>query len=215
MLVNVSAKLAAGVAEGLGIPVPAAMPRALAKPPKAEVTTSPTLSLLARPGDGGIATRKIALLVADGVDGASITALQAALQKAGAMPRLVGPRIGRFKTADGGILEAEASLENEPGVLFDALVLPDGAAAVATLARDAHTAEFIKDQYRHGKTILALGASGQLLDNAGVPATLPGGKPDPGVLLAGAANIGPVAKAFIAAVAMHRHYARETDPPRV
>ena len=215
MLVNVSAKLAAGVAEGLGMPVPAAMPRALAKPPKAEVTVSPTLSLLARPGDGGIATRKVALLVADGVDGASIAALQAALKKAGAMPRLVGPRIGRFKTADGGTVEAEASLENEPGVLFDALVLPDGAAAVATLARDAHTAEFITGQYRHGKTILALGASSQLLDEAGVPATLPDGKPDPGVLLAQSADIGTTAKAFIAAVALHRHFARESDPPRV
>jgi catalase len=215
MLVNVSPKLAAGVAEGLGIAVPAAMPRALAKPPKAEVKASPPLSRMARPGDGGIQTRKVALLVADGVDGASIAALQAALLKAGAVPRLVGPRVGRFKTAEGGAVEAEASLENEPGVLFDALVLPDGAKAVAALGRDAHTAEFIKDQYRHCKTILALGASSQLLEDAGVPATLTGGKADPGVLLATAADIGKAAKAFIAAVALHRHWARETDPPRV
>jgi len=215
MLVNVSSKLAAAVAEGLGIAVPKAMPRALAKPPKAEVKASPALSLMARPGDGGIRSRRIALLVADGIDGASIAALQAALLKAGAMPRLVGPRIGQFKTADGGTVEAEASLENEPGVLFDALVLPDGANAVATLARDAHTAEFIKDQYRHCKTILALGASSQLLDDAGVSATLPGGKADPGVLLAAARDMGKTAKTFIAAVGLHRHWARETDPPRV
>jgi len=215
MLVNVSPTLAKDVADGLGIAVPAAMPRAIAKPPKPEVTMSPTLSLLARPGDGGIATRKIALLVADGVDGASIEALHAALSRAGAMPRLVGPRIGRFQTADGGTIEAEASLENEPGVLFDALVLPDGVDAVATLGRDAHTAEFITGQYRHGKTILALGASSRLLDDAGVSATLPDGKADPGVLLADAADIGKTATAFIAAVALHRHYARESDPPRV
>jgi catalase len=35
------------------------------------------LSRLARPGDGGIRTRKIALLVADGIEGASLGKLVA------------------------------------------------------------------------------------------------------------------------------------------
>ncbi len=90
MLANVSDKLAAGVAEGLGMAVPAAMPRALAKVPKPEVRQSPALSLLARPGDGGIRTRKIALLVADGIDGEALAKVQAELLAAGAVPRLVG-----------------------------------------------------------------------------------------------------------------------------
>jgi catalase len=46
--------------------VPKAMPRALAKSMAPEVTQSPALSLTARPGDGGIRTRKVAILVADG-----------------------------------------------------------------------------------------------------------------------------------------------------
>ena len=37
---------------------------------------------------------------------------------------------------------------------------------MAALAQDGHTMEFIKDQFRHCKTILALGAS-QLLLAAG------------------------------------------------
>ena len=48
-------------------------------------------------------------------------------------------------------------------VLYDALVLPEGAEAVDALRADGHTLEFIKDQYRHCKPILALGASEQLL----------------------------------------------------
>jgi len=40
---------------------------------------------------------------------------------------------------------------------------PDGTDAVTALRADGRTLEFIKDQYRHCKPILALGASGQLL----------------------------------------------------
>ena len=51
------------------------MPRALPRPAKPEVTLSPSLSLLARPGDGSIAGRRVAILMADGVDGAAARAL--------------------------------------------------------------------------------------------------------------------------------------------
>jgi catalase len=67
MLQNVSADLAKGVAQGLRMPLPAPMPRAPARTPRPEVKRSASLSLLARPGDGGIRTRKVAVLVADGV----------------------------------------------------------------------------------------------------------------------------------------------------
>ena len=216
MLRNASESLASKVAEGLGIdPLPDAMPRALARPAKPEVTVSPALSMMARPGDGSIKGRKIALLVAPGMQADSVEQLQKALLHAGAVPRLVGPRIGAVKTENGKSLQADASMENEPGFLFDALVLPDGAAAVEALAKDGHTMEFIKDQYRHGKTILALGASKSLLAQAGVPLTLPDGKPDPGLILAGSDKLQATAEAFIQGVARHRHPERETDPPRV
>jgi catalase len=45
---------------GLGVPVPKAMPRALAKVAKPEVTVSAALSLFALPGDGSLATRHVA-----------------------------------------------------------------------------------------------------------------------------------------------------------
>jgi len=212
---NASEDLARKVAEGLGmVALPAALPRALAKPARAEVTKSATLSLMARPGDGSAKGRKVAILVAPGVVGTSVAAVQEALLAQGAVGRLVGPRIGPLATAEGGTLDADASLENEPGFLFDALVLPDGETAVAALAKDGHTMEFIKDQYRHGKTILVLGAAKALIDKAGVPATLPDGQPDPGLLFAD----GDAARsldAFVKAVGGPRHAARETDPPRV
>lgn len=215
MLVNASPALAEQVAAGLGMPVPAPMPKALETVASPEITASPALSLMARPGDGSIRTRKVAILVADGVHGASVSAVQAALLAQGAVGRLVGPRIGGFATSEGETIQADASLENEPGFLFDGLVLPDGEAAIETLAANGHTDEFIKDQYRHCKTLLAFGASQALLAEAKVEEMLPTGEPDPGILLADAADAEQAAQRFIQALALHRHPQRETDPPMV
>jgi catalase len=207
-LVNVSADLAATVAAGLGMAMPKALPKALARPVAPEVAMSAALSLTALPGDGGIRTRKVAILAADAVHGASIMAMVAALAAAGAVPVVIAPRLGKVKTSDRKPLEALATLENSPPVLFDALVLPDGVDGVADLAGHDQTLDFIRDQYRHGKTILALGASKVLLVSAGISATLPSGESDPGILLARADE--DASAAFIAAVAKHRHTERET-----
>ncbi len=208
-LVNASPLLAQQVADGLGMALPAALPKALEIEVEPEVTHSPALSLAARPGDGSVRTRKVALLAAHGVLGEPLAAIQAALLLEGAVGRLVGPRIGPFRTAEGGTMEADASMENEPGFLFDALVLPDGAEGVALLAKDFHTEQFIKDHYQHGKTILALGASAALLANARVEDRLPSGDPDPGVLRGTDENFEQAVEAFIAALAKHRHPERE------
>ena len=216
MLRNASEALASKVAEGLGMDkLPDAMPRALAHPAKPEIEASPAFSLMARPGDGSIKGRKIALLIAPGLQADSVEHLRKALLDAGAAPRLVCPHIGSVKADNGKSMQADASMENEPGFLFDALVLPDGAAAVEALGKDGHTMEFIKDQYRHGKTILALGASKVLLEKAGVPLMLADGKPDPGLIVVASEKAKSAAAAFIAGVARHRHPERETDPPRV
>ena len=214
-LLNVSHELASAVADGLGMELPEPMPMALKTPVKPEVDLSPALSLTALPGDGGIRTRKIAMLIADGVEGESIAAVQAALVAAGAVPRLIGPRLGTYTTASGEKIEADASLENEPGFLFDALVLPDGAVAVDTLAAHGQTMEFVKDQYRHCKTLLALGASSALLDKAGISLALPSGEDDPGLFTADASQADSVAEDFITAIGLHRHTERDRDPPLI
>ncbi|MDP3226207.1 MAG: catalase-related domain-containing protein, partial [Rubrivivax sp.] len=214
-LVNVSAQLAAEVAGGLGMPVPAALPRALEAPAAPEVSASAALSLMALPGDGGIRTRKVALLAAHGVDGASLLAVQAALQAAGAVTVVVAARLGAIETADGEALEATASFENSPSVLFDAVLLPDGEAGVKSLLRQAQAVDFVALQFRHGKTLLALGASKALLDKAGVEALLASGDADPGVLHVAAEEVDGAHINFMAAIAQHRHPVRETDPPQV
>jgi catalase len=214
---NASEELAKKVADGLGMQLPAPLPRALPDPQKPEVQKSPALSLLFRPGDGSIKGRKVALLVAPGVASEAIERLQAALAQQGAVGRLVGPRIGAMPTAGGGTIEADASLENEPGFLFDGLVLPDGDEAVAALARDGHTAEFIRDQFRHCKTILVLGASRQLLTHAGVPLATDKrlAQDGTGLVVVERGQEAAGTTAFLQALAKHRHFGREMDPPPI
>jgi catalase len=100
-------------------------------------------------------------------------------------------------------------------VLFDAVAVPGGKAAVKALGAIGHSLEFIKDQYRHAKTILALGAGTDLLENAGVPSALPSGEPDPGLLVAPDSTAAAALPAFIKAIGRHRHHEREMDPPSV
>ena len=75
-------------------------------------------------------------------------------------------------------------------------------------------AEFVKEQYRHCKPILVLGAGQDLIENTGVPLTLSNGDPDPG-LLKFDANTESALEQFVAAIAKHRSFERETDPPMV
>jgi len=207
---NVSDDLAQAVADQLGMPLPEPLPRAMPTPPKPEVETSPTLSLTARPGDGGVATRKVAILVAEGVDGQAVSAVAQTLIKAGVVVRLVGQRIGPLRAEDGSALDADASLDNHPSGLFDGAVVPGGDAAAKRLQADGRALEFLRDAFRHGKTLLGLGQGAQVFGAAGIAPD----EGDGGLLMGGGAPAKSAA-AFIEALAKHRHPERETTPPAV
>ncbi len=211
LLRNVSDEVAEAVASNLGMSdLPAPLSRATEIAIEPEVTRSEFLSLLARPGEGGIRTRKIAVMVADGVNGKTATQAAQALIAQGAVVRLLGPHIGLIRTESGDVLDADASLKNSPAVLFDAVVVPDGDSAVEALCADGLALEFLRDQFRHGKSVLAVGAGLRLLEHAGIP--LDG--PDPGLICAGNADQESMLQ-FIRAVEAHRHPERESDPPAV
>jgi catalase len=203
MLRNVSDELARAVANGLGIPLPRAMPRVI-DPPRPEVTTSPALSMTARPGDGSIRGRKIAILAASGVDTASVTRAQAALSKAGAVVRVLGARLGGVETVNGETLDPDATFETMPSVLFDAVIVPDGPGAADQLSTLGHAREFLKDQYRHCKPILMLGAGQRVVEAAGVPT----GDGSDWALVRDL-------PAFVQAIGRHRNWDRAMDPPGV
>jgi catalase len=150
----------------------------------------------------------VAILVGDGVNGDQVAALQKALLDGGAVGRLVGHRVGTFTAADGSMIDADASFENEPSVLFDAVAIPDGEGTAKAWTRDGRAAEFVKDQFRHLKTILALGDAVSFVEGAGVLRD----EEDAGLLLQSEPEASFVSD-FVDALAKHKHFNRETDPP--
>jgi catalase len=215
MIANVDSQLAKAVAQGLGMPVPKPMAQILMKPAKPEVTVSPALSLFALPGDQSLATRHVALLVANGVDGNSLKAVFTALEKLGAVVRFVGARLGAVTTSEGDNIEVDVTLETTPSALYDAVVVPAGDAAAKALGNLGQAPEFLKDQYRHCKPMLVLGEGADLLQNAGIPKTLPSGEPDPGLLICEHGLQKDTMHMFAQAIAKHRHFERAMDPPEV
>jgi len=214
LLANVDATLVARVAQGLGLEVPEPLPLAT-DAPIPTYPPSPALSLLSRPGQAGIKGRRVAVLVASGVDDKAVKKQYASLLEDGAVPRLVGNMLGKVTAVDGDPIDVEISVEAGPSVMYDAVIVPDGAPAVDTLARNALVLEFLREQYRHGKPILAFGSGSDLLTRAMIPQKLPDGSADPGLVLGDPANADVALAAFKTALAGHRVFARETDPPSI
>jgi catalase len=209
---NVADELAQAVAQGLGMTeLPEPLPNVLKRAPRPEVARSEALSLLARPSQVGIRSRRIALLVADGTDGDAAAQIHEALVAEGAVPRFVGVKMGHVQSETDQPLEVEVSLEAAPSVLWDAAVFLEGEA----LSASGHALEFLKDQYRHCKPILLLDGADALLEKAGIPPALASGDPDPGLMRFENSDVAGAVAAFVAALTKHRQFDRETDPPRV
>jgi catalase len=213
LLANVDDALATGVATGLGFAVPAAAPN-ISPLPEHTYAPSPALSMMSYPAKD-IKTRRVAILIAPGVDGAMAKALYTTLVGEGAVPRFVSSQLGEVPVSKGSALHAEISIEAGPAVLYDAVAIPDGADSVAALLKDGQAIEFIKDQYRHCKPMLVMGAAAALLEKAGIPLALPNGEPDSFIAGIEESSIDTAAKAFINAMKNHKEPARETDPPLV
>jgi catalase len=232
MLAYVDKGLASRVAEGLGLPVtkiegllnlsvPADADPEQFQPKRAAASLekSAALSMILAPKEG-IRSRKVAILAADGVDGEAVKGMQKALLAAGGLPKIVAPRSGFLKAADGAQIKIDFSLLTTGSVLFDAVYIPGGAGSIATLARTAKASMFIQEAYLHCKAIAATGAGVELFESAvalpGRPeredkATMKPGLPtkDEGVVWAREASSRQIAARFIKAIEGHRQWGRE------
>ncbi len=209
-LAHVDARLARKVAEPLGIDLPD--PRAAAGRAgfrelrrKQLVETSAALSM--DTAGGAIHTRRVAVLVAPGVELGAFKVIQQALQDAGAVTCVIGPNLGFVASSSGQQLPVDHALLATSSVLFDAVLVPGGATSAQQLMANGSAVHFVMEAYRHCKPICVIGEGAQLLkipelDNN--PAGLPGvvvGKNEPGTRQ-------QLAQEFIAAIARHRHWGR-------
>ena len=103
--------------------------------------------------------RKVAILAAPGVTGAQVKAVQTALKDAGALGEVVGTHLGDL--GDG--VTATKTLSNTHAVLYDAVLIPGGAASVKTLMMQGDAYAYLSEAYKHAKPVGALGEGVELL----------------------------------------------------
>jgi catalase len=226
ILSQVDKKLAARVAEGLGIEVPKKIDGPLnmnvpadgnpkqfqPKRNDKEVGSSPALSMANTVKDS-VKTRKVAVLAADGFDGAALKVMKKALTDAGAQANIVAPRLGTLKGTGGEEVKIDFSFLTAASVLFDAVYVPGGEQSVAALKLEPDAVHFVNEAYKHCKALAATGAGVELLRasyvGAGEEAGAQGLKADEAVVTGLDGQARKVAADFIKAIAKHRNWARE------
>ncbi|RJS60830.1 catalase [Bacillus sp. PK3_68] len=195
---NVDEELAAAIAAGIGAEVPAG--RTASK----VTLSSPALSQ-EKNKKKSAATRKVAVLAADGFDNLTVEPLMQALKGAGVHPEIVSNHVGMVTSADGQQQEAKHSFLTSDPVIFDAVYVAGGKASVEQIKGNPKAAEFIKDAFKHFKTVGAAAEGGELLIIAGVQSGS-----DPGVVIAhDPKELEAFSKSFITALAEHRHWSRQ------
>jgi len=163
---NVDDDLASRIADGLGLELPA---KATPAREPVDLPPSPALSIH-RNMKNDLTGRVIAILVADGSDGAEINTLATAIRGAGAQPIIVAPRVNGTTLADGSTIRADAQLQGSSSCLFDAVAVALSAETAGKLARNMGVIQFVQDAYAHLKAIGYNDGSRPLVERAGVEA---------------------------------------------
>jgi len=212
MLSRIDKFLAYRVAEGLGMPVPLTPDDAVDVHRTDQPDADPALSM-ANTRKDSITGRKIAVLVADNVDEASINAVRNALQAGGAMIKFIAPRLGEVKNSEKGFIKVNHSLPTVGSVMFDAVFIPGGQQSVETLCADADAVLFVKEAYKHGKAIAATNEGAFLLAKAARSAGIADGMfKGPGVITSSSETVDDAfVENFIAAIALHRSERPDMD----
>jgi catalase len=163
-----------------------------------------------------VQSRRVSILVAEGVDADSLRFVREALLVGGALPVLVAARLGSVADSNGREHWVEHSLLTGTSVLFDAVYVPGGTGA-ATLAWERDAIDWICEAWRHCKPIAASGAGVELL--ARCPGVLDdlsesarGENVDlefgDGLVVSQEAATQVFAANFVAAIAQHRFWER-------
>jgi catalase len=105
-----------------------------------------------------IASRRVAILVADGFNATEVEALRGLFSGAGAVCFVIAPRRGRISAASSlASVEAHHTYEGQRSTLFDALFIPGGAEHAKTLSENGRAVHWIREAFGHCKAIGAIG----------------------------------------------------------
>ncbi|MFA9192629.1 catalase [Flavobacterium sp. FZUC8N2.13] len=224
LLSQVDMQLAEKVAIGLGAIVPPVLETPINKgvspenemsrkqEPKtvdSSVASSDALSMLKNPTNSPtIASRKVAIICADGVSEAAVMNMKNALIKEDAKGFIIAPHLGSVLTDADGAIAADFSFLTASSVLFDAVYIPHSQGC-SILAKNEDVMEFLNDAYKHCKVIGADGESIELINSASFALKIT--NDDAGILLNSAIASETFTQNFIAAMGEHRFWERETN----
>ena len=203
---KVDGELAKRVALGLGMPVPTE--------PATPNHGQKSAALSQENTDKTAKGRKVAILAADGVDGAQIAMLKHTLSAMHVGSEIVSKFGNTIKSADGGEIAVDKTFLTTASVLYDAVYVPGGAASIEALKAHGEALAFIHEAYKHFKPLAASGEGMDLLiqsDLKGIDLSQKNGKvsDELGVVTSrDASDMAAFSTAFINAIKEHRFWLR-------
>jgi catalase len=129
--------------------------------PVQKMAPSPALQIIGKMKDT-LMGRAIGILITHGSDGAVIKKIKKAATDAGATVKIVAPKVGGVKLADGSMLAADGQLAGTPSVLFDAVAVILSGEGAKALSMESAAIDFVRDAFGHLKAI-AVDKGGQVL----------------------------------------------------
>ncbi len=223
LLNNIDGGLAAAVAYNIGVHVPKALDYDLNQNVPADADAEAYRSVVKEPGipksaalsmanyKRELASCKIAILAADGVEDLSLQIVKEALEAGGAQCEVIGPRLGFITAENDAAIETPKSFFTTSSVFYDAVYVPGGTNSVAVLEADADAIHFLNEAFKHCKPIAADVNALQVLQATYFSRKLPeSNQPETirseGIVIAEKESI---AERFIEAIQEHRFWERE------
>ncbi len=163
---QIDSELAKKVADGLGLKVPKSIEEPLNQAIGADANVknqqpskkknyldkAPTLSQSNTKFDS-ISTRQIAVLAADGFSMSDFKIMKKALEKEGAICKIIAPHGGTIKCVEGMEHEVDAAIMTTESVLFDAVYIPGGKKSIDALMKETKFIKFVNEAFKHCKAI--------------------------------------------------------------
>jgi len=145
-----------------------------------------------------IATRQVAVLVADGFSMDDFEAMKKALEEKDAVIKLIAPHGGKVTCDSDMEHDVDAAILTTESVLFDAVFVPGGEASVKALLDVPKFGMFVTEAFKHCKAIAVSGEGKKLLEAQ----NLEGIEDDKAVIIDGKAED------FVVAISKHRNWER-------
>jgi catalase len=227
MVSHIDEDLAKEVAKGIGIKGiskdrdKAARDAVFPKKSKHKIDKSPALSMENTRKDT-IKGRKIAILAAEGIDATSLMQVKEAIEKEGAQTEIVSKFLGTLNGSGRKAVKVDKSHVTTASIMYDAVFVPGGKDGVAMMKQQGDAMHFINEAFKHCKAVAAYGEGVDLLSEAhlvDIELSQVNKKKDlvtdKGVVTSRNGSLQEFAQAFIKAIAMHRHWERESVKDQV